>query len=121
MDFVPAVAMSGLVLTVVNFCRYVRGQDWSAVLTQAIAWLGGVVVVAIFAQSDFADGLTVGGMAMSSLSGWSIVAVGMTVGAAPSVLVEGFKAIDNTRTTAKPALFRRAVKPPTEEGNGTSV
>ena len=115
MDFVPTAAMAALVMTVVNFARYARGKDWSAVLTQALSWAGGVAAMAIYSRSDFASGVMVGDVSLAGLSGWSVVAVGLTVGAAPSVLVEGLKAIDNTRSTSKPALLRRK---PTDEGKG---
>jgi hypothetical protein len=107
MDFVPLLAMAALVVTVINFLKYARTRDWNAAATQVSVWVGGVVVVWLVANTDWADTLVFGDIALSDMNAASLVFFGVSVGAIGSVGHEVVKAVDNSDSAHKPPLFSR--------------
>jgi hypothetical protein len=105
MDFVPTLALAALIYQTVNLLRSLRGRDWNTTATVAIAWIAGAAAVWLVAQTDFADGIQVGDLALSTLNAWSLLFVGMTVGSVGSVTNDVIGAVDNTRSTVKPPLL----------------
>jgi hypothetical protein len=107
LSFVPLVALSAFILQVTNFAKELR--NWSsqknAVVTQAVAWLAGVVCVLVFAQTQFAVGVSVAGIALVKLNFWSQVFIGLAVGSSGSTIFDGIKAVDNTQSTVTPTLI----------------
>lgn len=120
MEFIPIAAMAILTLKLVDFLRYARAADMNGVLTQLCAWIGGVVVVLLVAQTDWADGIQIGDKSLHSLSIWSLIFVGLTTGSGASVVKDiGVKALDNSNSAAIPTLVPTSRKPtdsPTEVG-----
>lgn len=120
MDFVPVVAMAALTLKLVDFLRYCRAADMNGVFTQLAAWVGGVLVVLLVAQTDWADGIPVGDMSLGTINIWSIIFYGLAAGSAASVYKDTTKAIDNTNSAAIPTLVpdgqRRASSAPRDVG-----
>lgn len=105
MEFVPVAAMAILTLKLVDFLRYARAADLNGVLTQLCAWVGGVVVVLLVAQTDWARGIQIGDKSLHSLSFWSLIFVGLTTGSGASVIKDvGVKALDNSNSAAIPTL-----------------
>lgn len=104
-DFAPIVALATLVLSVTNVLKYARGGDFNGVFTQAAAWVAGVASVMLAAQTDFADGISVGTISLASANAWSQLFIGLTVASVGSGLWEGIKAVDRTQTTVKPDLI----------------
>ena len=106
-EFVPTVAMATLVIAVINFLRYLSAgkAGLNGVVTQLIAWVAGVVVTLLFAQTDFASGIAVGDLPLDQLNFWSVVVVGLTVASAGSFLVELRKAFDPSDSSVKPRLL----------------
>lgn len=102
MEFVPAVALLSLVTTGVNFLKYLTHKDWNGVVTQLTVWMGGVAAVALTAQTAWAEGIEVGGQALSSLNGASQVLVGVSIGAGAAVVNGLKKALDTSDTDVKP-------------------
>jgi len=113
MPFTPLVAMGALVFTIINFLKNLTNRQWSAVLTQLAAWAAGVVVVMLFAQTDWADTITFGGVALSSLNGASQFVIGLMAASIFGVVREVVKAIDSTDSAAKPPL----IPPPNGRGS----
>ena len=103
-DFIPSVAMTALIITIVNFLRYARGRDLDGVTTIGVVWLAGVVTTMLAAQSDFAGGLEYGGLSLATMNIWSQLLVGLSVASTGSVVVDFRKALDNTDSAAKPSL-----------------
>jgi hypothetical protein len=98
--------MAATVLAFVNMLRYLRGRDWNGVLTQASVWGSGVAGVALFAQTEWGDVISLGGALPISQLGWaSLVVVGLQAGSAATVVNEFRGAVDRTTTTAKPRLL----------------
>jgi hypothetical protein len=71
-EFVPAIAMSVLVLKMIDFLRYAAKRDINGVVTQAITWIAGVCVLLLVAQTAWADGIQVGNRALSRLGFWRV-------------------------------------------------
>jgi hypothetical protein len=103
--FVPLLALGTLVFTVVNFLKFVKAKDWNAAVTQGIAWIAGVVVVALFAQTQFAEQLRVGTLRFSQMTFATQLFFGLIATSLLSTLNEFKKAIDNTDTAGTPSLI----------------
>lgn len=108
MPFVPLVAMGALVFTLVNFLKSLTSRNFSAAITQLIAWVAGVAVVALVAHTDYADGVDVGGRALSTLNGSSQFFIGLMAASIFGVVTQTIKAIDNKDTAAQPTLVPSA-------------
>lgn len=80
MEFVPVLAMLALVKKVIDFLKYCTNRDINGVVTTAAAWIGGVVVIILFAQSTFAEGINIGDVTLASLNIASLIIVGMSIG-----------------------------------------
>ena len=106
MEFVPTLALAALVMSLINFGKYVRGADWNGAGTQLVAWAAGVLAVILTAATDWADGIEVGGQALSSLNAASLILIGLTIASTGSLLTEFKKALDGSDSAAKPDLFR---------------
>lgn len=104
MDFLPVVAMAALTLKLIDLARYGRAGDVNGIVTQLASWTAGVLVVLLVAQTDWADGIEIGDMNLSTLGFWSLVFYGMSAGSAASVVKDSLKAVDNTNSAAIPTL-----------------
>lgn len=105
MEFVPVLAMLALVAKLVDFLRYGKAKDWNGVLTQAIVWVAGIVVVFLVAQTPWAAAIPFGSVALSKLGAWSLVFVGMSLSSVSSVGKDALKAVDNSNSAAIPTLL----------------
>lgn len=105
MEFVPAVAFVTLVYKVVDTLRYAKSGDINGVLTQVIAWVSGVAVAFLVAQTEWADGIEIGDRPLSRLGFWSLVFAGLTIGSAASTAKDLFKSVDNANTSKIPTLL----------------
>lgn len=110
MDFVPLVALGALIWKVMDFLKAAKNKDWNVVLTQAIAWIAGIVcVVAFAASSNFGGDITVmGDLTLSSLSVIEQVIIGMVLSSSVSVGFDLKKALDNSDSAKTPPLTGRS-------------
>jgi hypothetical protein len=104
MEFIPTLAMAALTLKIIDLLRYARAADFNGVLTQLCAWIAGVVVVVLAAQTEWASGISIGDKNMHTLGFWSLVFYGLSAGSVGSVAVDARKAIDNSNSAAIPVL-----------------
>jgi hypothetical protein len=104
MEFVPLLALSALVLKVIDFLRYLTAKEYTGALTQAIAWVAGIAVVFLFAASDFSSGIDIGGAPLDSLNFYALVIIGLTVASTGGLATDVLKAVDGKRSSAKPRL-----------------
>lgn len=105
----PTIVLAGFVgllataAKVIDFLRYL--VDWQVsrgkAITQALAWLGGIAVVFLYAASDFGDTVDLGGILLSDVNGSTKVIVGVAIGSLAS-LAKDFAARD--RDTVPPLL-----------------
>src|SRR5688572_25197383 len=105
MEFIPAAAMLALILKVIDFLRYARSGDLNGVFTQLCAWGAGIGVVVLMAQTQWANGVEIGDIALSQMGIWSLVFAGMQVASGASVIKDFTKSIDNNNTSAIPTLL----------------
>lgn len=120
MEFVPSVAMIVLTLKIIDFLRYARAADLNGVLTQLSAWVAGVLVVLLAAQTDWAAGINIGDKNLHTLGFWSLVFYGLSAGSSASLAKDTLKAVDNSNSAAIPTLVSMSnqtrIDKPTEVG-----
>jgi ABC-type amino acid transport system permease subunit len=104
MGGVELATMAAVAKKFVDFVRQLRGRDVSAVLTQLLAWVSGIVVVYLTAHVDFASAIEFANVQLDHMSLWTQTILGVLVGSVGSVVKDGFKAVDNTQTEASPSL-----------------
>ena len=109
MPLTPVVLLGTLVFTFVNLLRFLLARNWSAVITQVIAWLAGVVGVFVFRATQFAGGIKVGDTPLDKLNFWSTFLLGLLATSLLSTVNEIKKAIDNKDTARIPALLPNLV------------
>jgi hypothetical protein len=102
--FVPAVAFMALVWKMIDFLKFVTNKDWNAVKTQLITWIGAIGVGLLWAQTQWAEGVSFGGLTLDKMNVWSIIAVGLGGGSAASVGFDLKKAFDSSDSAKTPAL-----------------
>lgn len=104
-DFVPLVATLALAAKVVDWLKYIKDKNTNGTVTQALAWLAGVGVIFLLANSDFGGGVVIADQALSALGWESLVLIGLTVGSSGSLAFDFKKALDNTDSAATPQIF----------------
>jgi hypothetical protein len=104
MEFVPILQMAVLVFAIINFLKAVTNQQWSSAITHIVVWAAGVLVVFLAANTDFAEGISVGDQLLSQLNGWSLLFVGLTISSLAAFSNEVKQALDNHDSAAKPSL-----------------
>ena len=103
------VVLATLVWQVIDFLRELTNwrTNKSAVITQASAWVGGVLIMLIGAHAAVTQHLTFPGMdrPLGSLDGASIILAGLLASSLASSLVDVKQALDTTDSAVKPALL----------------
>jgi hypothetical protein len=112
MSVAPLVVLGTLVFTFVNFLRFLVARDWSAVVTQLIAWASGVVAVFLVRATDFASGIKVGDKTLNQVGFWSAFLLGLIATSVLSTVNEVKKAIDQTDSARVPKLLPNLSKSP---------
>lgn len=106
MNFVPLAAMAALVIAIINLLQYARAKDTNGVLTTLAAWVAGLVVVFLGAETDFANSIKVtDDLSLGALNTASKVLVGLTVAASGQLAVQFKRAIDTSDSAKKPDLL----------------
>jgi hypothetical protein len=102
------VGLTALILKAVDFLRLLANlvTNKSAVITQLLAWIGGIGAVVLFAATDFGDSVNVAGTTLDKVSGVTLVLLGIMLSSAASVLVDFKQSIDSTDSAAKPPLLK---------------
>ncbi len=103
------VVFASLVLQVTDFLRelaHVR-TNVSSVVTQAAAWVAGIVLTIIAAHAAVTADLVIPGAdaALGTLDGPSQILVGLLVASLGSTIVDVKQALDSTDSAAKPPLL----------------
>lgn len=105
-DWIPLVALIGLVTSVINFVKYIRNGDTNGWVTQAAVWLAGVIGIVLFSHTTYADSVSFGGHSLDTVNIWTQVFIGLTLGGVAAFAVDIKKALDNNDTAAKPPLVK---------------
>ena len=105
-NFVPLVAALALSVKFIDWVKYMRAKDANGVVSQAASWAGGVAVILLLAQTDFASGVEIAGEGLSNLNVWSQIFIGLSVGSTGSLAFDFKKAIDGTDSAVTPTLLK---------------
>jgi hypothetical protein len=115
-----AVLYATIVWQVIDFLRELTNlkTQKSAVLTQATAWLGGIILVAIGSHAKVTADLVLPGMSTSlgHLDGSSQILYGLAVASLASSLVDVKQAFDRSDSAVKPSLLPSAPSSPPAGG-----
>ncbi len=112
MPLVPLVALGTIVFNLVNVMKFATARQWSAVLTQCIAWAAGIMGIFIAGATDFASGIAVGDVALADLNTPSKIFLGLVATSLLSTFNEFKKAVDRNDSAVTPSLIPTANKPP---------
>lgn len=112
MEFVPLAAMASLVYTLMTFLKAATNRDVNGVVTQLVAWLSGVVIVFLVAQTDFATTVNIGTYTLATLNGSSLLFLGLSGAGIGGVANKYIKARDNFDTARDPNLLPGTSEPP---------
>lgn len=103
------VLFATLVWQAVDFLRelFALPGSKSSVITQATAWVGGIVLVALAAHAKVTSDIVLPGLktSLGRLDGSSVVLVGMLAASLASSLVDVKQAVDHNDSAAKPPLL----------------
>lgn len=108
MEFIPVAIMAALIAKLVDFGKALSNRDGNAAVTQLVAWAAGVLTVILFARSDFANGITYGGVVLENMNLWSQIIVGMAVSSVASVANDVRQSLDSTVQTNEKHLLPNA-------------
>ena len=103
------VLFAALIWQVVDFFRELRNLPGSksGVMTQALSWTAGIVLIALASQAAITADVTLPGITIpvGDYDGWSIVLAGMIASSLASTGVDIKQAIDGNDSAAKPPLL----------------
>jgi hypothetical protein len=105
-DGITVVTLATVVWKLVELVKNLLHLRWDPVVTQVVAWVGGIAVVLLAAQTSVASSVQVWGTSLDSLNGASLVLLGLGVSSFGGAAVEVKKALDNNDSGAQPTLFR---------------
>lgn len=111
MEFIPVVIMAALIAKLIDFGKALSNRDGNAAVTQLVAWAAGVLIVVLFARSDFANGVAYGGVVLENMNLWTQIIVGMAVSSVASVGNDVRQAVDSTVQTRELKLLPNSPRP----------
>lgn len=102
------IGLTALILKAVDFFRLLAnaGTNKSAIVTQILAWAGGIGAVFLFAATDFGDSVSAAGVTLDDASGATLVLLGIMLSSAASVVVDLKQSFDNSDSATKPPLLK---------------
>lgn len=97
-------------ITLQNFVRYLKATDWNGVAGILLAVVTGIVLTVWGAHADVTAGLHLirNAPALGDLDGGSLALLGVAIGSGGPVVTDIVKAIDQSRSSAKPKLVDKA-------------
>jgi hypothetical protein len=99
------VALLALVQKVVDFTKFISAKQWASAVTQIYVWTAGVVVVVLFAQTEWADTISFNGLVLADMNFATLLVIGLGIASTASAVRDVTKAIDNGDTAATPPLI----------------
>lgn len=111
MEFIPVVILAALIAKLIDFGKALSNRDGNAAVTQLVAWVSGVLILILFARSDFAAAIEYGGVTISNMNIWTQIIVGMAISSVASVGNDVRQAVDPTVQTRELKLLPNAPRP----------
>lgn len=103
-DFLTVTGLVLLAKKLVDFLRFAAAKDWSSVVSQVTAWVGAIAILALAAQTDFAQTFKLGDLSLDAINGWTLVYIGLCIGSGAGGFTDFLKAIDGTQSARVPAF-----------------
>lgn len=105
MPVLPLAAMGTIVFCLMNFLKSLTSKNFKAAVTQVIAWISGVITVALAAHTDYASGVSFGDLSLEKLNGPSQIFLGLIASSILGTVHEIKKAIDTSDSAKQPPLI----------------
>lgn len=104
---IGGIGLTAVIWKFVDFMRLLGSfkTEQSAVTTQLLSWVGGVVAMLVYAASDFGGTVTIDGKPLSQFSTISLVLLGVMMASTASAAVDVKQAIDSRDNASKPPLL----------------
>lgn len=101
------VVLASTVWKVVDWLRQLRARDASAVVTQALAWVAGIILTWVATTADAFTKVVLPGTSqpLGDYNGASIALIGILLSSFASSLVDVKQAIDGSDSATKPPLI----------------
>jgi hypothetical protein len=98
-------ALATLTFKVTSVIKYLTARDWSSALTQAVAWVAGIVVAFLAANADVTSAIQpIPGYPLDTMDNWSLVLVGLGLASLASTIYDVKSAIDGSDSAKEPTL-----------------
>lgn len=104
-DFAPLVVAVSMIHYVMAALKHLRAKQYNDVGTLAVVFVTGVLVAGLLRASDFANGIEVAGSTLASLNIASIVLVGFALASTARTLIQTYKTVDSSQSSAEPKLI----------------
>lgn len=90
--------------------KSLTNKDWSAAITQGIAWLAGIIGIILAANTQFATEVEFGAYNLSTLNYPSLIFLGLVSSSLFGVVTQTLKAVDRRDTASQPPLIPQLAK-----------
>jgi hypothetical protein len=87
-DFVPILVLAALVKKLVDFVRAAKAGDHNGIVTQLVAWVGGILVVMLAAHTAWADGIDFGDTTLGDMNLASQILAGLALASSASLAAD---------------------------------
>lgn len=106
MDALLIATLGAFALKALDFVKYILNKDWNATITQAAAWITGIIVLWVASAASIFDAVNVPGLNVTfgSLDAGSLIFIGLNLASFFGVVYDFKKAIDNTDSAKTPPL-----------------
>jgi hypothetical protein len=102
------IGLAALGWKFVDFLRMLANvkTNVSGVITQLVAWIGMILAVFLFGESQFGNTVTVASITLDKMDTPTKFLLGLVLGSTASALVDFKQAFDNTDDASKPPLIK---------------
>jgi hypothetical protein len=104
--FLLPVFVASMIKKVTDLVAFASAKDWKAVAKQVLAWIVGVLTVALVRASEVANDYVLPGVnkALGDLNAAAVVLVGVLIASGGSVVSDIIASRDNTSSAYVPPL-----------------
>ena len=101
------VGLAALTITVVDFLKNLTAgkEGRNAVVTQAAAWIAGLIAVFLYGSSQLGEGITIGNTTLEHADVATKVIIGLGIASIASTFVKLTKSIDSSDSNKQPPLL----------------
>lgn len=106
MEPLTLTALAALVVKITSVLK-AAGKDWNYVVTQAVTWVVGILVLVLAANADLTENLVLfdGAQRLGVLNGASLVLAGLAFSSLGSFAYDVKKAVDVSDSAAEQRLL----------------